>query len=73
MNIQEMNDLKDGDKVVLSKGRKTFDGSLPAGTILTRKKTWLDDDKSVQFTFVNSEGVVDFHFFKSDEIDFIKE
>lgn len=73
MELQQMNELKDGDKVVLSKGRRTFDDSLPAGTILTRKKTWLDDDLSVQFTYVNKAGDGDFHFFTNDEIDFIKE
>lgn len=73
MEIQQMVDLKDGDQVVLNRSRRTFDNSLEAGTILTRKKVWLDDVTSMQFTYVNADGKPDYHFFESSEIDFIKE
>jgi len=71
MLLQELNDLKDGDKVV-------FNGNLPdvpdhpvAGTILTRSKNWMDDDLCVKF--IHGPGVFDHHYFSHNQVDFIKE
>lgn len=71
MTPEQMLDLKDGDTVVLNKTRRLYE-DVPAGTILTRKKEWLDDESCVKFTYtVNDHD--EYHFFSADEIDFIKE
>lgn len=71
MKAQEFNELKDGDKVVLTVAR--WQDSLPVGSVLTRSKDWLDDDLSVKFTYTKPDGVEDYHFFVCDEVELVKE
>lgn len=71
MTPEQMLELKDGDTVVLTKTRRLYE-DVPAGTILTRKKEWLDDERCVKFTYTEN-GHEQYRFFKADEIDFIKE
>jgi hypothetical protein len=68
-----MFDLKEGDQVVYTGDEGPFSSWPTNGTIITRKKTWLDDDRGVSFTWINSNGHTDYHFFKADELEFIKE
>lgn len=71
MTPEQMLDLKDGDQVVLNQTRRLYE-DVPAGTILTRKKEWLDDPQCVKFTY-EVNGHEQYHFFTASEIDFIKE
>lgn len=68
MTLGELKDLKDGDQVVL----KELYLGIEAGTVLTRKKSWMDDDLCVMFTFDKGDKK-DFHYFNSKQVDFIKE
>lgn len=71
MQTQEMLDLKDGDLVRYT-GCDTS-GSWPeTGTIITRKKCWMDCGLSSLFTWTDHNGE-DEHFFIAHDIDFIKE
>lgn len=73
MKQEEFMDLVAGDKV-LFKGADDADMAPlpPVGTILVRRDTWLDDERSVNFKWC-VDGVSDHHFFHADEVDFIKE
>lgn len=68
MLLQEFNDLKEGDQVVYN-GVDYW--KAPVGTILTRKKCWMDDDLSVRFNF-NLGNNQDFHYFNHNEVEFIE-
>lgn len=70
---QEMLDLKDGDQVcyIGTKEEEMIDAFPPTGTVVSRKATWLCCDDSVNFEW-SIDGVSDYHFFKADELEFIK-
>lgn len=67
MTLDEMKDLKDGDVVVLN----SVHLGIEAGTILTRKKSWMDDDRCSMFTFDKGDKK-DFHYFNHKQVDFIE-
>jgi hypothetical protein len=71
MQTQEMLDLKSGDKVLYV--GPMCGGWPPNGTVLTCKKSWMDDNRSAQFTWIDEDGDEDYHFFTADELEFIKE
>lgn len=71
MRTFEMIDLKDGDQVVYT-GTNISDSWPATGTIITRKKCWMDCNLSSLFTWTDHNGE-DEHFFIAHDIDFIKE
>lgn len=73
MQLQEMRDLKQGDQVRFTGDEGPFGSWPPNGTIITRSKEWLDDGHSLSFTWIDSNGDKDYHFFTADEIEFIEE
>lgn len=70
----EMIALKERDQVVYNGNSDHYTAFYPnAGTVLTRTKSWLDDDFTVRFEFIDQNGDTDHHFFSAEDIDFIKE
>ena len=73
MNSVDFKDLKNGDKVIFSNDSFNILGDLPpVGTVLTRKKNWLDDDHTIFFEY-EVDGVSDGHFFGSFEVEVVNE
>lgn len=70
MLLQELNDLKEGDQVAFNAAFRCL-GQPERGTILTRKKCWMDDDLCVRFNFTVGDKE-DFHYFNHAEVEFIE-
>lgn len=70
MLLQELNDLKEGDHVVFNSALH-YRVQPEKGTILTRKKCWMDDDLCVRFNFMVGDKE-DFHYFNNNEVEFIE-
>jgi hypothetical protein len=73
MTPEQMLDLKNGDQLIYTGKNGGLGGWPPTGTVVTRKKEWLDDQTSVMCTWLDIDGSTDYHFFRSHEIEFIKE
>lgn len=67
----ELEAIKKGDKACYIGTRA---GSWPdVGTVVVRDFSWLDDEHSVKFKWVDKDGYSDWHFFSAEELEFIKE
>lgn len=69
----EFEALKSGDKVVFNKVYNFDFQDLESGAVLTRQEGWLDDNSTVRFTFTDTNGETDYHFFSADQVELIKE
>lgn len=69
----EFEALKKGEKVVFTQSSLNSYGMFPpVGTQMSRRVTFMDDNETNAFEWV-IDGVLDYHFFTADEVDFIKE
>lgn len=66
MTEEDFKALKEGDTVTYIGDDHNIYG-VKNGAVLTRKESWLDDDNSIAFNYVNSLGST-FHFFSSEDI-----
>lgn len=69
MNHAEMLELKKGDQVLYA---GTLDSlyNIENGHLLTRGESWMDDDHTVEFTYMNQAGSEKAHFFAAEDIKF---